>query len=157
MGPVELFFGIGIVYASNVCISTSRITSYANTSLILSTNVSTTSRLFITSSACANTSYVYVGGAGHKRGLRGCHSVREREGVGIEGGLEVAEVEGVAELEGTPEEFRSLSLDPYGYETENQARHLTSNTSIPTVETKSSSWWGDHVELERRSLYWGGD
>ena len=61
MGPVELFFGIGIVYASKVCISTSRITTYANTSLILSTNVSTTSRLFITSSACADISYVYGG------------------------------------------------------------------------------------------------
>lgn len=32
---------------------------------------------------------------------------------GIEGELEVAEVEGVAELEGTPEEAKSPSSDPY--------------------------------------------
>ena len=49
--------------------------------------------------------------------------------MGIEGELEVADVEGVAELEGTPKQPKSSSLDPYTQETENPSatptRHPT--------------------------------
>jgi hypothetical protein len=65
--------------------------------------------------------------------------MREREGVGIECGLEVAEVEGVAEPEGTPEEPRFLPLNPSWYETDNQVQIPAIEHVNCNVEIKSSS------------------
>ena len=57
--------------------------------------------------------------------------------VAIEDELEVAELEGVTELEGTPS-FRPRI--PMRRKPEIKCKtHLTLNTSIPTVEIKSSS------------------
>ena len=63
----------------------------------------------------------------------------EGEGItlGIEGGLEVAQVEGVADSQRKPRRTKSPSSDRYAQETEIQ--YLTSNTSIPAVKIKSSS------------------
>ena len=61
--------------------------------------------------------------------------------MGIEGELEVPEVEGVAELEGIPKEPKSPLLGSLraGNWKSKCNTHPTSNTLIPAVKVKSSS------------------